>query len=214
MPKEQVFEIDTGSVDGIDYSPDGTVVVSVSSGEVINLWDASNGDMLLASVGHTDFVGGVAFSPDSETMIFGVERDVYFFDTAGMMEINFNTVLEDIGGSSSQTVSLYAYAPDDSFAVTSNGFGAVIHDPDTGEVLQELRMESGGLLSAFAISPDSTLVAYVGSDGGAIFDVATGTELATLRGHTQWAKHVVFSPDQTMLATAADDGTVRVWGIR
>ncbi|HYW78525.1 MAG TPA: hypothetical protein VE890_03075, partial [Thermoguttaceae bacterium] len=37
------------------------------------------------------------------------------------------------------------------------------------------------------------------------------THTATLRGHTDWIYAVALSPDATRLASAAGDGTVKIW---
>jgi WD40 repeat protein len=44
-----------------------------------------------------------------------------------------------------------------------------------------------------------------------VWDPATGIELRTLSGHTDRVEAAVFSADGTRLASASDDGTVRVW---
>jgi WD40 repeat protein len=38
-----------------------------------------------------------------------------------------------------------------------------------------------------------------------------GQELITLQGHTEALRAVAFSPDGHRLATASDDGTIKVW---
>ena len=44
-----------------------------------------------------------------------------------------------------------------------------------------------------------------------IWDVDRGQEVLTLRGHTKGITSVCFSPDGNYLASASDDGTVKVW---
>ena len=67
------------------------------------------------------------------------------------------------------------------------------------------------------ISPDGQLVAVTKSGKGVdstirIIDRVTGAELQQLKGH-EFVYEIVFSPDGRKLASASDDGTVRIWSV-
>jgi tetratricopeptide (TPR) repeat protein len=60
-------------------------------------------------------------------------------------------------------------------------------------------------------SPDGRWVANPTRDGAIVFDASTGEKSYDLNGHKATTCSLSFSPDGQRLATASDDGTVKIW---
>jgi WD40 repeat protein len=60
----RVLEGHTGGVNGVAFSPDGTLLATASADGTVALWDPATGQRTATLKGHTGPVRGVAFSPD------------------------------------------------------------------------------------------------------------------------------------------------------
>jgi WD40 repeat protein len=70
-------------------------------------------------------------------------------------------------------------------------------------------------VTAASFSPDGRVIALVGKHAGSLWDAKTGTLIAHLHGAGDVFRRPQFSPDGTLLATVAGDGsTVQVWNAR
>ena len=68
-----------------------------------------------------------------------------------------------------------------------------------------------GDIKRIRFSPDGNELAVASSIGIWIYSVATGDELALLTGHTAEVQNIAFSPDGQILASTANDRTLRLW---
>jgi WD40 repeat protein/class 3 adenylate cyclase len=112
------------------------------------------------------------------------------------------------------------------------GAGTVAFDPSAGSILAVGRFSGaieiwdarhGKLLRRIrarvpigdlAYRSDGRWIATGNEDGTArIFDATTGEQVLALPGHDLVVTGIAFSPDGSMLATAAVDGLVRVWAL-
>jgi WD40 repeat protein len=207
-----VIETDGGDVLDLAFSPDGAALVTIGRNENVTLWNLADGSQIATAAGHTDRMTSVTFSPDSDYLLVGnTDRYAWLWDVNAGLELNLNPRFDAALSVTNRNTSYLLFFPDGSLFLTLDGFGLRIYETASGEELVELR--GGGLTASAAISPDGTLVAYVGSDGGFLYDALSGQLLTTLSNHTGWTQTVAFSPDQTMIATGAEDGTVRIWGL-
>lgn len=65
-----------------------------------------------------------------------------------------------------------------------------------------------------ALSPDGRLLAAAMNTMIWVWDTQTWQQVAELRGHTGLVTSLAFSPDGTLLASSAHDGTLRLWGVK
>lgn len=212
--RDQLLVIDTErDVEEAALAPDGQRIVTAGFNIDVQLWDITTGDLISQAVGHTDDIRAITFSPDSSAMLIAnADENIWRWqrDTLDAQLTQLPIITGEFSFAANNKRSL-TYAPDGSYIAFQDGFNVQVWTPDLSERIALL--DGPGVTITLAISPDSSLVAYSGSEGVFVFDARNGNLLATLEGHTDWVEIVEFSPDQTLLATGARDGTVRVYGI-
>jgi roadblock/LC7 domain-containing protein len=163
---------------------------------------------LACTLGHTDRVHGVAFSPDGGLLATAsVDGTAQLWDLASGEHVRALTLTSRPGA-----VNGVAFSPDGRLLATASwDKTARLWDPTTGEQLHTLADHEGAVWGV-AFSPDGGLLATASGDGIArLWNPATGERLHTLADHNGAVYGVAFSPDGRLLATASDDGIARLW---
>lgn len=186
------------------FSPDGE---TIATGAPLALWDAHSGSKLLDLVGHTDWVMGLAFSPDGTRLAStSTDETVRIWETGLGGEAAISTTVPAGFG------TRLAYDPAaQEYAVNGGDGSATLSNGLTGATRLEVRGHKQEVMSV-AYSSDGLRFATGSMDGSAIvWDTASGARLLALGGHEYGVRDLAFSPDGKLIATGGFDGTARVW---
>jgi WD40 repeat protein len=197
-----------GTVFAVAYAQDGShIAVGDDNGEV-RLFQASNGELRLRCVGHSDAVSFIAFSPDG-TMLASASFD----GTVRLWSLPDGRCARVFLGHRSW-VYCVAFSPDGLSLITAGEDGTCrLWDAATNA--SSIVEDAGrGFLAAVAFSPDGRLIAIGGSDCELRLIDRLGTDpTITLKGHTARVRTVAFSPRADVLASGGEDCRVNLWRI-
>ena len=157
--------------------------------------------------GHTEDVETVVFSPDNTKLASGS-----YDKTARLWDVATGTLLRVFEGEG--TVHTIRFLPNNTLLTSeSTNVKVKIWDVDTGTLQNSLEGsfdEWGGFL---AVSWDGRLLVSGPTMSTVVLrNTKTGELLHTLDGHSNWARCVVFSRDDTMVTSAAGE-VVMLWEV-
>jgi WD40 repeat protein len=175
----------TGAVTSLDFSRDGSLLVSGSADTTARIWNAATGASAHTLAGHRFDVTSVEFSPDGKLVLTAsVDGDALLWSVASgrtVHRLRFHVA----------TVSQAAFSPDGRWVVTAGPTTAGIWQVRTGDLLMFLGGASGQLTSA-GFAPDSKRI-VVGSSGGGVygFDCVVCARIPTLRAQATARLHAL-----------------------
>ncbi|OAN48462.1 hypothetical protein A6A03_07710 [Chloroflexus islandicus] len=206
-------------------SPTGTSVVMAAS-QSLFLYDLTTGGPIWA-IDTPPTLGGALsgmpsfsdpiFSPDGRFVAMGADAEIRVWDAANGTQLRVFTHKSALSG-----VNHVAFAPDSVILASLTLDSVIVWDVARGKAIRTLKLDDPErLLRHLAFSPDGALLAVATKRNASVpeshvllWEMATGQVAATLTGHLGAVTSVAFAPDGTLLATAATDGTVRLWGVR
>ena len=192
------------SVQQAVFSPDGRFIASKDRRAW--LWRVADGRPAFPSLGPTQFVRSVAFSPDSRRLLIAG-------DNRAAQQWSVETG-QAFGPSMTHTATVMSarFSADGRWIATaSTDKTARLWNAETGAPASPpLRHEDAVIEVAF--SPDGLLLATLGRDRTArLWSVSSGESLAPPVRHNGVVKAMAFSPDSQRLLTGSEDGFARLW---
>ena len=208
LPEGAIARFGKGFAFDFEYSPDGTRL-AVASTIGVWLYDTQTHEELHFLTGHTDYVTGVFFSPDSKTLVsqsgYGEEWSPPMTKLWDINTGELKATLTEHEGA----VNSIVFSPDgETLAIAYNDNTIRFWDGVTGEPKSTL---TGHWCKIIAFSPDGSRLVGGSSEEIHFWDVATGELQLTFAAHANSIDALKYSPDGKMIASRGGDNNVCLW---
>ena len=189
----------------VQFSPDGSRIVTASRDGTARVWDAQSGRPLTEPMKHGGVVNSAGFSPDGK-LIATASWD----NSARVWEARTGQPLTE-PMKHEGWVSLAQFSPDGKRIVTASLGTARVWDAQSGQALTQ-PMTHGGFVNSVDFSLDGTRMVSASQDGTArVWDAQSGQALTEPLRHRGGVRSAQFSPDGKRILTASEDTTARLW---
>ncbi len=212
----RVLKLHDGSVNAIDWHPDGTRAASAGDDAIIRLFDAKTGKILRTFTGHSDAVTSVRFSPDGRRLLSGsADKTMRLWSvSSGQCEKVFYDHFHGVTAveffhSGEMGIST---ENDKSVEFDSHG-GAIFHswDMTTGKSLRVFEGHADSI-KCVALTPDDQIVITGSSDRTVrVWRLNTGECVHVLEGHSDAVTALSIAREGGLAMSVSKDQQIILW---
>lgn len=209
------FEGHTANLWDVAVSPTGRYAASGSNDGTLRLWDLETGAGRILQDVSPQAVRSVAFSPDGQTILFGLAKGTSSMPdySLRLMDVATGQEIRRFAGHS-EAVAGVAISPDGRLAISGSlDQLAILWDVASGRIVHRLT-DHASSLTGVSFSPDGRQAASSDMSGLVLlWDVESGALLRRFQGHASFVLEVVFGPDGQTVLSIAEDDTLREWRV-
>ena len=183
------------------FAPDGKTLVSTGRDKIVYLWDVEAQKIITKLYGHQGAVNGLYFSPDGNTLASAADDSVI-----RLWDLQNNRTIENAVDSYNSPPRQIKFFSEDMLIAENNDNNHCQWDIETGKLIHN--PPSPGWLS-----PDGKKLATEGDKNTiCIADIKTGAVTNNVfTHHTAKIKRIVFSPDNSIVASLDESKTLYRW---
>jgi WD40 repeat protein len=197
------------SIVDLEFDRTGSLLATASSDGGVRAWSVARGERTFFFVGHDNPVDRVVFSPDGEGLASLSSDGTARLWAVGGVEAGSLVAL--MAGHRDVPLAA-AFSPGGRWLVTGAADGvARAWDSEIEQELAPIGREGTGVTSV-ALSADGRLLLDAAADLAHLRRVRDGRIIATFPHERLY--DAALAPDGTTVATASDDGTIRLWDRR
>jgi WD40 repeat protein len=194
-----VQELHHHTINGVDFSPDSSRLVSASDNSTTTVWDIATRERV-QTLHHESPVRAAKYSPQGDRIATATHESVQVYDS------NDGRLLVDItvnGIPSYNTGLLWSKAY--LFVISDNKVKKI--DASTGSVVSEWLGPGGNQLRRIALPTQREFIAHSTSRTVSFWDTSTHTQLGQIQ-HPEDILSIAISPDARFIAIGGEGGKI------